>query len=53
MLENELFASTLFLMGINDSILDQFGFCALCRNELWSKTEVPLYIQCNVIGMCY
>ena len=43
-LENELFAFTLLLMGINDSVLDQIGFQTLCRNELWSKTEVPLYI---------
>ena len=45
MLENELFASTLLLMGINDSVLDQIGLRTLCRNDLWSKTEVPLYIS--------
>ena len=45
MLENELCASTLFLMGINDSLLDLIGFRALCRKELWSKTEVPLYLS--------
>ena len=44
MLENELLAFTLFLMGIKDSVLDQIGFRTLCMNELWSKTEVPLYI---------
>ena len=42
MRENELFAFT-FLMGINNFILDQIDFLTLCRNELWSKTEVPLY----------
>ena len=30
MLKNELFAFSLFLMGINDSVLDQIGFCTLC-----------------------
>ena len=39
MLENELFAFTLFLMEINDSVLDQISFRTLCSNELWSKTE--------------
>ena len=48
MLENELFAFTLFLMGINDSVLDQIGFRTLCRDELWSKTEVELYIMIEV-----
>ena len=42
MLENELFAFALFLMGINDSVFDQIDFRTLCRNELWSKTEVSL-----------
>ena len=44
MLENELFAFTLLLMGINYSVLDQIGIRTHCRNEMWSKTEVPLYI---------
>ena len=34
----------LFLIGINYTELDQIGFVTLCRNELWSKIEVPLYI---------
>ena len=45
MLEIELFAFTLFIMGINDSVLDQIGFLTLCRNKLWSKTEVALYLS--------
>ena len=55
MLENELFAFTLFLMGIDDSVLDQFDFKKLCKNELWSKTEVPLHIyvyMCIYIWVC-
>ena len=43
MLENKLLAFQLFLMGIDDSVLHQIGFRTSCRNELWSKTEVPLY----------
>ena len=45
MLAYELHALTLFPMGINDSVLDQIGFQILCRNELWCKTEVPLYLH--------
>ena len=45
MLENELSAFTLFLMGINDSVLDLIGFLTLCRKALWSETEVPLHIK--------
>ena len=37
MFENKLFAFTLFLMEINDSVLDQISFRTLCRNELWCK----------------
>ena len=44
MLEIELFASTLFLMGINDSVLDLIGLRTLCRKALWSETEEPLYV---------
>ena len=40
MLENELFSSTLFPMGMNDEI----GFRTLGSNKLLSKTEAPLYI---------
>ena len=36
---------TLFIMGINDSVLDDIGFRILSSNELWSKTEVQLYIS--------
>ena len=42
MLENELFAFTLFFMEITDSVFDQIGLRTLCRNELWSNTEVSL-----------
>ena len=46
MLDKKLFTFTLFLMGINDSVLDQIGFQTICRNKLWSKTDVPLYERC-------
>ena len=45
-IENELFAFTIFLIGISDSVLDQIGFRTLCRNELSSKIEVSLHIFC-------
>ena len=48
MLEKELFAFTLFLMGISDSLLDQIGFQALCRNELWSKTVYHCICVCAI-----
>ena len=41
---NKLFAFMLFHKGINDSVLDQIGLRTLCRNKLWSKTEVQLHI---------
>ena len=43
MFANELFAFALFLMRLNYSVLDHIGFRTLCRNELWSKTEVALH----------
>ena len=43
MLENELLTFALFPIGMNDSMLDQIRLRAPCRNELWSKTDLPLY----------
>ena len=53
MLENELFAFTLFLMGINDFVLNQIGFLALCWNELWSITDIALYIKQYIYQYMY
>ena len=55
MLENELFALTSFLMGINDSILDQIDFRTLCWNTLWYHCTSLLhkYIHIHVyIDVC-
>ena len=39
MLENELFAFTLFIMGINDSVHDQIGFRTLSRSIVYNVSS--------------